>query len=84
MAKRFLRRTVDGEEIVVDLEAGTFYSLNATAVRILDLWQAGVREPDAIAARLVEAFEVEPEVARMETERILAEARAFELLDEGV
>ena len=83
MADRFLRRRLDDEEIVVDLEKGEFYGLNATAARILELWREGVKEPTAIAARLVEEFDVESDEAIAAVKGLLAEARAAGWLAEG-
>jgi PqqD family protein of HPr-rel-A system len=80
--KRFLRRTIDGEEIVVDLEQGDFYGLNETATRIVALWAEGVRDPGAIAERLAAEFDVEPATARAEVGRLLREARERGFLED--
>ena len=76
MADRFLRRRLDDEEIVVDLEKGEFYGLNTTAARILELWREGVREPADITDRLVEEFDVGHDEAEAAVKGLLDEARA--------
>ncbi len=84
MPERFLRRTLDDEEIVVDLEKGEFYGLNRTAARILELWRDGVREPAAIAEALAAEFEIDVVEAQAAAKRLLDEATDHGLLeDEG-
>jgi hypothetical protein len=81
MGERFLRRTIDDEEIWVDLEQGEFFGLNETAARILALVREGVTSPAAISARLVDEFDVELDQAREAVETLLAEARKRGLTD---
>lgn len=80
MDERYLRRTVGDEEVVVDLEAGEFFSLNETAARILALWREGETDADAIAARLSTEYAVGAEAARAAVRQVLDEARAAGLL----
>ena len=74
MGERFLRRRLEDEELVVDLEGGQFFGLNETASRILELWREGVRGPTAIADVLVSEFEVDRDTARAAVEALLAQA----------
>ena len=82
MPERFLRRTLDDEEIVVDLEKGEFYGLNRTAARILELWRDGVREPMAIAETLAAEFEIDVAEAQAAAKRLLDEAKDHGLLED--
>ncbi len=58
MPDRFVRRKLEDEEIWLDLAEGRYYSLNESGAAILDAWSQGLRDPQAIAARLVERFDV--------------------------
>ena len=80
MPERFVRRQIEDEEVWLDLEAGEFYGVNATAAAILAAWREGVHEPSVLAARLAAAFEVSPEDAVAAVEAFLPEARASGLL----
>ena len=82
MPERFVRRKIEDEEIWLDFQEGQFYGVNPTATAILELWRAGVREPGAITARLVEAFEVSPGDARAAVDAYLTEVRPLGLLDD--
>ena len=63
MGERFARRKVEDEEIWLDLKEGQFYGINEAGSAILAAWREGVREPAAIAERLVQSFEVECDAA---------------------
>lgn len=80
MSQRFVRRKVEDEEFWLDLEAGRFYGLNATASAVLEAWRAGVRTPAALADRLAEDFEVSREEALAAVESFLAAAGAKGML----
>ena len=68
-------RTVDDEEIWVDLEKGEFFGLNESAARILELVREGITEPKKIAEKLVAEFDVTPDEAESAVTTLLEEAR---------
>ncbi len=59
-----LHRVLEGEAVLVDLDTGTYYGLDEVGTRIWELLDAesGVRV-DAVAAAIVEEYEVAREVA---------------------
>ncbi len=82
MRERFFRRKIEDEEFWLDLQAGKFYGVNAPATAILEAWREGVRAPEAIAERLVGAFEVSREEALSAVNAFLAQARERSLLED--
>jgi hypothetical protein len=80
MSERFLRRRIEDEDYWLDLEAGEFYAVNATGVAILEGWKDGARTPEALAQRLVLAFEVTPEAALAAVNEFLPQARTRGML----
>lgn len=81
MNDRFVRRKIEDEEFLLDLEAGRFYGINDSAAAILAAWKEGVREPDALADRLVAAFEVPRAEALAAVEKFLPVAKERGLLE---
>ncbi len=82
MPERFARRKLEDQEIWLDFEGGRFYGLNEPAAAILEAWQEGVRDPGAIADRIVARFEVSREAALVAVEAFLREAAARGLTGE--
>jgi hypothetical protein len=82
MGDRFARRRIDDEEIWLDLQEGQFFGINGSGTAILAAWREGVREPAAIAERLVASFEVGRDEALAAVTAFLEEARARGLLEE--
>lgn len=65
--------TQSGQEILMmNLERGTYVGLNPVAARIWELIETPCTI-DALCDRLVEEFEVSPEVCRGETETVCRE-----------
>ncbi len=67
-----LFRELDGETVLVDIDSGTYFGLDEVGTFIWNLIDEGVA-PDAIPARITEAFEVEEDVARRDLEAFLQE-----------
>jgi hypothetical protein len=73
-------REVDGEAILLDLETSAYLGVNATGTVLWPLLDTGTT-PAAMAAALVERFEVEPDVAREDVGAFLEQARRLRLLE---
>lgn len=75
-----MTREVDGEIVVLDVKSNRVHQLNATASFV---WRQCVEgaDPDEIAARLAEAFDVAIEVARRDTQTVLEALRQLRLID---
>jgi hypothetical protein len=78
VAESVVFRELDGEAVILDLDTGTYFGLDAVGTRI---WQQlDRREPvDAVVAALVEEFDVAPETARADVDRLIAQ-----LVDKGL
>ena len=76
-----MRRKIEDEEFVLDLEAGQFYGVNEAAAAILAAWNDGARAPEALADRLTQSFEVSRAEALAAVEKFLPAARERGLLD---
>ena len=83
MTERFLRRALEDEEIWVDIEGGDFYTLNATAARILALMRDGVTDGVAIAARLTAEYHVPPDEAAAAVGSLVKEAESYGMVSHG-
>lgn len=66
---------LDDETVLLDLEAKRYFRLNDTASHVWRGLEAGLRG-DALVAHVCTAFDVAPEVARAEVDRLVAELRA--------
>jgi hypothetical protein len=77
-------REFGDEIVVVDVRRGVYFSLNAVGNVIWKALAAGASIAAAIDV-VVAAFDVDAEVARADTERLVAQLREARLLiDEGV
>lgn len=65
-----LWRELDGEAILLDPQAGCSYNLNPVGTLIWKLLD-GQHGTEDIVAAICEAYEVEPEQARQDVQRIL-------------
>ena len=70
---------LDGESVLLEMKRKRYFRLNETGQAIWRALEAGLGR-EAIAAQLVQAFEVDDATARAEVERFLAELSAAELL----
>lgn len=61
----------DGTLVLVDPGRMKVARFNETAAAVVDLLRSGVASEDRLVARLVEDFDVEPEVAREEVRELL-------------
>ena len=77
-----ISRDLKGEEIVLDLESGEYFSLDEVGSRIWSGLCRGLSE-DEIVAEVVREWEVESAVARHDVDRLVDELVARGLLDEG-
>jgi hypothetical protein len=78
VAESVVFRELDGEAVILNLDTGTYFGLDEVGTRI---WQRLDRgDPvDAVVAALVEEFEVAPETARADVDRLIAQ-----LVDKGL
>lgn len=65
-----LWRELDGEAILLDPQAGCSYNLNPVGTLIWKLLD-GQHDAEAIVTAICEAYEVEPEQARQDMQRLL-------------
>jgi hypothetical protein len=75
-----LFQELEGEAVLLNLETGRYYSLNAVGARIWKLLAAG-HSPPSITQQLVAAYEVSPEQAAGDVDRLLADLRAHQLVE---
>ena len=72
-------RVLDTETLVVDVQGGMLYPLNAVATRIWQLCD-GTRSIDAIGRALLDEFEVDEATIRADGDRFIAELQTARLL----
>ena len=68
-------KVLDGEAIMINLSKGIYYSLDGVGGRVWELLE-DVRSAASIAMEVVREFDVTPERARADVERILHELQA--------
>jgi hypothetical protein len=73
-------RMVEGEAVVLDVERGRIYQLNATATFV---WTCcdGTSNPQEIALKLAQVFDVDVTTATEDTNNIIVELEEVELLE---
>lgn len=74
-----LWRELDGEAILLDPQAGCSYNLNHVGTLIWKLLD-GQHDTEDIVAAICAAFEVEPEQARRDVQRLLDELLVNKLI----
>lgn len=67
---------LEGEAVLLHLGTRRYFRLNETAAAVWALLEEGVGEPEALAARLCDRFEVERDLAGSEVARLLEELEA--------
>lgn len=77
---RVLVRELDGESVLLDLDSGRYFGLNATGVRIWALLAEG-SDLGAIRARLAEEYGLAPEAIEADLADLCAALEVEELLD---
>ena len=69
--KHVLVRHLDGESVLLNLETEEYFGLDTTGTRMLELLTSSP-SVDAAYARLLEEFEVEPELLRAHLNELLS------------
>jgi hypothetical protein len=72
-------REFAGEAVLLDLRTSTYLATNPTATILWRQLDRGTTE-SALAAALIEAFEIDPELAAADVERFLKDCRERDLL----
>ena len=72
-------RVLDTETLVVDVQGGQLYPLNAVATRIWQLCD-GTRSIEAITRALVDEFDADEATVRADVERFVGELQAAGLI----
>ncbi|MBI3550302.1 MAG: PqqD family protein [Elusimicrobia bacterium] len=81
ISKRVMSRTVDDEEVLLDLERQAYFGLNRTGSFIWALLKSGTA-PEEIARRLGEEFDVTPARARKDVDALIRRLKDRGLLVE--
>lgn len=68
-----LSAQLEGEAVVLHLGTRRYFRLNETAAEVWAALERGVGDPATLTAELCERFEVEPDEAGAEVERLLRE-----------
>ena len=78
--KHVLVRHLDGESVLLNLETERYFGLDTTGTR---MWELLTSSPsiDAAFARLLEEFEVEPELLRTHLTQLLSRLQEHGLLN---
>ena len=79
LKQRTLSQVVDGECVVLDVEAGQYYGFNDVGTRIWQSLEKGLGA-DQIVAVLVQEFEVEAAEAREHIESFIEDLKALDLV----
>jgi len=78
-AEGLLTAALDQELLMMSVEQGRYYNLNAVGARIWELLETPT-SADALVAALTAEYEVDPDTARVHVERFLGELRRGGLL----
>ncbi|BBE71025.1 lasso peptide biosynthesis PqqD family chaperone [Oharaeibacter diazotrophicus] len=78
-AEGLLTAALDQELLMMSVEQGRYYNLNAVGARIWELLETPT-SADALVAALTAEYEVDPDTARAHVERFLGELRRRGLL----
>jgi len=78
-AEGLLTAALDQELLMMSVEQGRYYNLNAVGARIWELLETPT-STDALVATLTAEYDVDPETARSHVERFLGELRQRGLL----
>ncbi len=72
ISKDILSKTVDNEEVLVDLESGTYFGLNQEGTLIWNLLKEGKTQQDILAA-MNETFDADENQIRKDFEFFISE-----------
>lgn len=81
-AEGLLTATVNDELLMMSVEHGKYFNLNAVGARIWELLEAPITV-DGLVAALTSEYDVAPDTARQEVERFLDALRERGLLTPG-
>ena len=77
-----LFREIEGESVLLDPDQGTYYTLNETGTAVWNL----IEEPTPVTgliATLLEQYEVTPEQAKSEVDKLLQDLQEHRLVEMG-
>ena len=74
--------SVGDETVILHLKSGTYFGLDPMGTRIWSMLKEGMNPP-AICARIVEEFDVAPDVVEADVRRFLSDLKANDLLVDG-
>lgn len=77
-----IAREVGGEEVLLDLESGTYFSLNAVGTAIWQAIEAAPRCVDDLCVVVTDAFDVAAEVARADIAILIGDLVSRGLVEE--
>jgi len=80
ISKDVASRTVNGEEIILDMAAGTYYGLNEVGTRIWNLLKEK-KDLDSVSSILLKEYEVSPEILKKDVLKLANELKKLELLN---
>jgi hypothetical protein len=80
VAQGTLHRELQGEGVLLQLDTGEYYGLDPVGLRIWTLITE-VGDLDAVRARLLEEFEVDPQTLSADLERLVGELLAHRLVE---
>lgn len=66
-----IAREVGGEEVLLDLRSGTYFSLNAVGTAIWQAIEARPSDAEALCDTVTAAFDVAPDIARADIAALL-------------
>ena len=78
--KHVLHEDLCGEVVLLELAAGIYYSLDGVGSRIWNLLVAG-RTAEEIVLELTQEYDVSPERAKMDVERLLQDLEKNKLVE---
>jgi hypothetical protein len=81
-ADRVVHETIDGETIIIQLETGTYYSLEGAGAAIWTMLAAG-SSTDDVAEELQRSYEASPEELAGATTELVRELRREGLLEDN-
>jgi hypothetical protein len=70
-------KLVDGTGVILDVDTLQVFTLNETGMFLVEALGDGVADRDDLAARLVDEFEVEQDVAAADVDAFVADLAAF-------
>jgi hypothetical protein len=75
-----IARQLSGEAVILDVESGTYFGLNAVGTRIWELIEAG-KTLDQVCSKLLDEFEVAPEQLEGDVSALAGELQQRRLIE---